>query len=194
MKITSVSPSFKVLSAILSVIILFYSIPATVWAFDDLSLAPDTAIEEAEKADLSHSPYNGTIIEVKESRTLSDKTFRLSDGSFYVAHYNTNVHEEDAYGNLQDIDNRLNSKNGFYVTENGHKFLPVYPGDSVPVYSFSSETHSFSIIPEGRINPSAKGEVSEIKTELGDSATDLDRLITLDRVLSKVTYRDILQL
>ncbi len=179
---------FKTVASMLSIIIAFYSVPSSVWAFDPV--LPESEPETAESE--SVSPYNGTIIEVEENRSLSDKTFRLSDGSFYTAHYNTEIHEYDEYGRLADIDNRLYISNGFITTENGKKTFPEYPSSEYPVFSLASKGSSLSFTLEGKVNTSARGEIYNKETKFEDDATDLDRLITLDRILSAVTYKDVL--
>ena len=179
---------FKTVASMLSIIIAFYSVPSSVWAFNPV--LPESEPETAESE--SVSPYNGTIIEVEENRSLSEKTFRLSDGSFYATHYNTEIHEYDEYGRLADIDNSLYISNGFITTENGKKTFPEYPSSEYPVFSLASKGSSLSFTLEGKVNTSARGEIYNKETKFEDDATDLDRLITLDRILSAVTYKDVL--
>ena len=106
------SIGYKLVSAVLSLCLLAVSLP--LYAF---AVAGDYG-ENTEEPNGTVSS-RAEIIEVKENRTLSEKTFRLEDGTFYIAHYNTEIHEEDENGNLVDIDNRLYRKENEISTENG---------------------------------------------------------------------------
>ena len=88
--------STKLLCVILSIAILAVSLPLTVLAQDNGT--PAYAEEGTPEAGNEVVSSNAEILEVIENRTASEKTFRLTDGTFYTAHYNIGIHEKDANG------------------------------------------------------------------------------------------------
>ena len=126
----------KSLSVLLSVLTVLLSLPLTVFSFDigDVSTSPEH--------DASIS--NSDIIEVMENRTAAEKTFRLTDGSFYTAHYDTNIHEEDENGRFNDIDNRLYRNGSVISTSNGRYSFPYKPNHQPLLSCFHPITAAFS--------------------------------------------------
>ena len=178
------SIGYKLVSAVLSLCLLAVSLPLYTFA-----VAGDYGENTEEPNGTICS--NAEIIEVKENRTLSEKTFRLEDGAFYIAHYDTEIHEEDENGNLIDIDNRLYEKGDEISTANGRYSFPVKTLDRSPLFSLSGKNNSVSFV----LNDASHGipgEISNQKTDLGKDASRLDELITLDNIKSSVLYKDIL--
>ena len=110
----------KSIAVILSVLMVLLSLPLTVFSFDfgDGNTSPEPDV----------SPSNSDIIEVVENRTAAEKTFKLTDGSFYTAHYDTDIHEEDENGRFTDIDNRLSKSGSVISTSNGRYSFPYFSG------------------------------------------------------------------
>lgn len=98
----------KSVSFILTLLIIFYAIPTVIFAELKESLTGEETVASCEGAALdaignaSHGIY-----EVAELREENVKTFRLSDGSFVAAQYNSPIHRLDSEGKWQDIDNTL---------------------------------------------------------------------------------------
>ena len=98
------SPCIKVLAIVLSVLIVLLGLPLSVFAEDlqvlfvnenDENSAPVSDIT-ADGSEHSSEPFEETSL-----RSDSTKTFRLPDGSHYLAQYTTDVHNPDADGNYR---------------------------------------------------------------------------------------------
>ena len=173
----------KSLAVLLSVLTVLLSLPLTVFSFDigDVGTSPEH--------DASIS--NSDIIEVIENRTAAEKTFRLTDGSFYTAHYDTDIHEEDENGRFTDVDNRL-SKNGSVIsTSNGRYSFPYKTSDDSSLFTLSGKESSiaFSLIGSAK---GIKGEITNTETEFDKDADPLEVRTTLDNIRSSVVYENIL--
>ena len=97
----------KVISFILSMLILFYAVPSVVYAetIDALAnLGSDESSASVENSS-SGADFKLPLYEVEELREENVKHFKLSDGSYVAAQYNYPVHYEDENGRLLDIDN-----------------------------------------------------------------------------------------
>ena len=127
----------KSLAVLLSVLTVLLSLPLTVFSFDigDVDTSPEH--------DASIS--NSDIIEVIENRTAAEKTFRLTDGSFYTAHYDTEIHEEDENGRFNDIDNRLYRNGSVISTSNGRYSFPYKTSDDSSLFTLSGKENSISL-------------------------------------------------
>ena len=94
----------RVLSLLLSVILIFYVIPSVVYAeignaFESTDIGE--SIENAapnEKEEQNIYDYKGAAYEVLASREESVKHFHLEDGSYVAAQYNYPVHYVDENG------------------------------------------------------------------------------------------------
>ena len=78
--------SLRLVAAILSIAIALMSLPLTVFA-DELGRLFENQETEAVA---EKEPF-----EVLEKRTATSKTFRLEDGSFYIAQYDSDIHYLD---------------------------------------------------------------------------------------------------
>lgn len=94
----------KVLAVTLSLLIVLLGLPLSVFAEDlqvlfvnenDENSAPVSDIT-ADGSEHSSEPFEETSL-----RSDSTKTFRLPDGSHYLAQYTTDVHNPDADGNYR---------------------------------------------------------------------------------------------
>ena len=95
----------KSLSVILSILMVIYLLPLTVFA---------DSFGAAQQKDQSHNEedvltINSDVFELKELREESVKYFRLEDGTFAAVQYDMPVHTLDEAGEWQDIDNTLAS-------------------------------------------------------------------------------------
>ena len=89
--------SYKILSVILAFLTVLYTFPLTVLAIDDNNTPTQT------------TNYTATenIIELSDKRSATTKTYRLPDGSYYIAQYVSEIHTLDENGTWQDIDNHM---------------------------------------------------------------------------------------
>ena len=115
------SPLTRLISLVLSLLILFYVTPITVSA-----KAPDSENSDSEEAvgavasdadELSSAlgQLEG-IHEVESLRSENVKHFRLPDGSYVAAEYNFPVHYLTENGTFEDINNTLASSGSEFST------------------------------------------------------------------------------
>ena len=173
----------KSLAVLLSVLTVLLSLPLTVFSFD----IGDVATSPEHDASIS----NSDIIEVIENRTAAEKTFRLTDGSFYTAHYDTEIHEEDENGRFNDIDNRLYRNGSVISTSNGRYSFPYKTSDDSSLFTLTGKgsSLSFSLVSAEK---GIKGEIKNNKTEFDKDADPLEVLTTLDNIRASVRYENIL--
>ena len=111
----------KLVSLVLSMVMLFYAVPEIVYAesADAISSLFD-GTSQSESGENTDSPFSSSgavpIYEVEELREENVKHFRLSDGSYIAAQYTDAVHYLDADGSYVDIDNSLRESSGGIYT------------------------------------------------------------------------------
>ena len=89
-------PFTKAVSFVLSLLIIFYAIPCTIFA--DFIKTSSNGEAEASNSQTGAVSPTAEVYEVTELREENVKTFRLSDGSFVAAQYPTAVHRKDSEG------------------------------------------------------------------------------------------------
>ena len=192
----------RLLSAALSFVLLFYVIPSTIYAeiaeaFDQTDsenyvINNDTAIN-----DLYNEEYKVTaenvldeiIYEAIELREENVKHFRLSDGSYLAAQYNSPVHVLDEYGQWQDIDNSLSESGGEYSNASASvKFAKKITGNHTLFTLHDGDTKiTLSLI------DAVKGTVGSVKNNSdAEETTKLQKMINLEKLSSSIMYKDIL--
>ena len=105
-----ITRSTKIISVFLSVLITFMSLPLTAYANE---ISKIELVSNKEQNDAQEN-----IFELTDMRTASAKYFRLDDGSFYLAQYDTDIHYIDENGDWQDIDNTLIPSGSEFSTKN----------------------------------------------------------------------------
>ena len=95
----------RLLSAILTVVLLLQIAPLQAFAAADTGTADDGS--GALLSGTETVPAADVVGEVESLRTEEGKHFRLSDGSYLAVSYGTPVHYQDASGRWQEIDNTL---------------------------------------------------------------------------------------
>ena len=130
--------SYKLTAVIMTVAVILVSLPLQVFSFD---LGGGNASSEPDA-----STYSADIIEVVENRTAAEKTFRLTDGSFYTAHYDTDIHEEDENGRFTDIDNRLSKSGSAISTSNGRYSFPYKTSDDSSLFTLTGKKSCLSFL------------------------------------------------
>ena len=175
--------SLRFVAAILSIAIALMSLPLTVFA-DELGRLFENQETEvvAEKE----------LFEVLEKRTATSKTFRLEDGSFYIAQYDSDIHYLDENGVWQEIDNTLTAYGSEISTKNAKiKFLKKTNGSN-KIFTIQNGDQKLTLSLIGA-NKKVTGKVTNHQTEFDDKATKLEKMTTLDRVNASVLYEEILK-
>lgn len=179
--------SFKLLAVVLSLAIVFVSLPLSAFAGDNGSVA----LESLEDENSLSTSTNADIFEMDDLRTADAKTFRLTDGSFYTANYNTGIHEQDEDGNWINIDNRLHQNGGFISTKNGRYTFQEKTAIDVPLFSLNNGNYRIAFTLD-RVLPDISASFQNQKTKYEPDADPLEILTTLDAIRSTVLYEDIL--
>ena len=185
----------RALCMILSVILIFYVIPATVYAevasaFSNEETA-ETATESAvtENSGANALDYTPVLYEVADLREEGVKHFHLEDGSYVAAQYAYPVHYLDDSGKWQDIDNSLAESGGMFANSTARiKFVKKITGNSTLFALHDGNTKlTMSLI------GAKKGTVGEATNYAdAESDTELQKMMNLEKLSSRVLYADIL--
>ena len=187
------APWLKAVAYLLSILLFLYAVPTNVFAelIEAIGTATDsndgqTTIEETE------SGKEGTVFEVIDRREETVKHFRTEDGSFTAVQYNVPVHEKDENGEWQDIDNTLSESGSEYATSNARvKFAKKTTGNST-LFTLHDGNRKITMSLSGA-NKKVAGQVINTQTEFPEHATQLQKMMTLDKLSSKILYPEILE-
>ncbi len=177
------------LAYVLSVLLILYAIPTIVYAeiIDGLD-RPDGAatVDTASPEETLIGPF-----EVTDRREESVKHFRLPDGTFAAVQYDTPVHYRDGAGTWQDIDNTLSDSGNEYATSNARvKFEKKVTGSNA-LFTLHDGSRKITMSLNGAIKKTA-GRVMSGATAPDAGATELQKLMTLEHLSSRILYADIL--
>ena len=187
----------RLMSLTLSLVMLFYVIPTVVYAeigdaFSGENASGSSSLtKDNDTLSLSGNDTfdaNYPLHEVTELRSKNSKHFRLSDGSYIAAQYSSDVHYLDKSGFWQDIDNSLSLNGDELLTADSRIKLAKKINGSGKLLSLKNESYSIDL---GVIG-AEHGSVG-IVTENDDSSyeTELQKMLNLERLSSKVTYPEI---
>ena len=176
--------SMKFIACLLSVLLVIMSLPVSAFAID---LSGDSSPPAEDEI-----VYNRDIVEIVDMRTATDKYFRLDDGSYYVAHYNSDIHYLDDNGVWQDIDNSLTVNGGEITTSNAKIKLAKKTTGNGEIFTIHEGNRKLSLALNGA-NKKVDGIISNNETEFDDDATQLQKMTTLDKISASVRYNDILE-
>ena len=140
--------------------------------------------------------------EIEELRNESSKSFLLSDGSFSVATYDTDVHYQSEDGEWEEIDNSLTADqssgdgNGFSNQEGRVRFkFAKNSNQNYLVRMKQGPTHLYISLPDRQKNKDVS-VISETESESAAENTDSDdpagSQMSVPDIYSSVTYEDIL--
>ena len=175
--------SLRLVAAILSIAIALMSLPLTVFA-DELGRLFENQETEAVT---EKEPF-----EVLEKRTATSKTFRLEDGSFYIAQYDSDIHYLDESGAWQEIDNTLTAYGSEISTKNAKiKFLKKTNGSN-KIFTIQNGDQKLTLSLIGA-NKKVTGKVTNHQSEFDAQTTKLEKMTTLDHVNATVRYEEILR-
>ena len=187
--VKSFSPKTKILSLVLSFLIIFYIVPTSVFAEgldNDTTVADNTASENEE-----NTAYAPEIYEVTDLREENVKHFRLADGSYVAAQYNYPVHYTDENGEFIDIDNRLFESSGEFFTNNSRvKFIKKITGNG-NIFTLHENNTKISM---GLVGAEKKTKGVVTSNHNSDDAIEdtLGKLTNLENISSTILYEDIL--
>lgn len=119
------------------------------------------------------------IFEIESLREAGVKHFRLEDGSYRAISYGQVVHQKDANGRWQDIDNTLRLNNGFYKTADGRLSFSQNVDSLIPFYELNKGDFSLSFSalfnPINRVIASVDNQ-DESLNELGNSIESISKI------------------
>ena len=173
------SISIKCLAIFLSIVTVVLSFPLAVLAQD--STVSDAADEIAEE----------NIFELIDQRTESAKYFRLDDGSYVVAQYDTAVHYLDESSTWQDIDNTLSVSGSEITTSNAKIKFAKKTGGNGSLFTLHDGNRKLTLSLDGAKKKVA-GTVTNHGTEEDNTLTKLQKMTSLEKISASVKYKDIL--
>lgn len=191
--------STRILSLILSVVLLFLFIPTVVYAEVIEALGSSEPRNENTKDSTAYSEnnentepiytYKGATYEETSLREEAVKHFRLEDGSYVAAQYGMPVHYTDDAGIWQDIDNSLSEISGMYANSTARiKFAKKINGSAV---LFTLKDGNTKL--EMSLIGANKGVVpTVINGEDAEAETELQKLMNLEKLSSTIVYPEIL--
>ena len=188
------SPFSRVLSMILSMLIVFYMVPITVFAKEtdgesrpsgEATESVDTPTED--EAELT----NPDIYEVVDLRDANTKHFRLSDGSYVAAQYDYPVHYINDRGEFEDINNTLSSSGSEFSTGDARiKFIKKITGNE-NIFTLHGNNTKITM---GLVGAEKKTSgVVTSKSNSDDYIEDvIGKMTNLENISSTIRYSDIL--
>ena len=179
----------KTVACVLSILMMLYAVPTNVFA--ELIDAIDGALENQADEVVVEDTLKKEVFEVIDRREETVKHFRTEDGSFTAVQYNVPVHERDENGEWQDIDNTLSASGSEYATSNARvKFAKKTTGNST-LFTLHDGNRKITMSLSGA-RKKVEGQVTNTRTEFPEDATQLQKMMTLDKLSSKILYPDIL--
>ena len=180
----------KLLACLLSVLLVLYAVPANVYA--ELIETVESALDQDNEATANAADDDrDAVFEITDRREETVKHFRTEDGSFTAVQYNVPVHERDENGEWQDIDNTLSESGSEYATPNAKiKFTKKIPGNE-GIFTLHDGNRKITMSLSGA-RKKVEGQVTNTQTDFPEDATQLQKMMTLDKLSSKILYPDIL--
>ena len=188
----------KVISCVLSLVLVFYVIPSSIYAeaaelFSDKDeIASDGLVSDESAVVGTTAPSRDILLTTYEDEALREesvKHFHLSDGSYVAAQYTFPVHYIDESGEWQDIDNALADSGSEYANNNARiKFAKKITGNE-SLFTLHDGNTKITLSLVG----AKKGTLGAV-TNNSDSEeeTELQKMMNLEKLSSKILYADIL--
>ena len=177
-------------------LMIFYTLPLYVFAAETeegSERTEESAIADAEVAsqeDGGISLVRG-VAEVTERREESVKHFLLEDGSYRLIAYDSPVHYKDADGVWQDIDNTLSLGGSEWSSADARiKFAKKITGNEA-LFTLHDGNRKLAVSLEGALKKT-EGVVYN-GSEESIAETQLQKMMTLAHLYSRIVYADILQ-
>ena len=188
------SPFSRVLSIILSILIVFYMVPITVFAkeADGDSLTSGEATESVDAPTEDEAELESpAIYEAVDLRDTNTKHFRLPDGSYVAAQYDYPIHYINDRGEFEDINNTLASSGSEFSTGDSRiKFIKKITGNG-NIFTLHENNAKITM---GLVGAEKKtpGVVTS-KSNSDDYIEDvLGKMTNLENISSSIRYSDIL--
>ena len=173
--------SIKALAIFLSILTVLLSVPLTAFAFSE---------DQSGNNVIGGKPMD-EVVEIIERRDETTKHFRLEDGTYTAARYDVPVHYLDENGNWQDIDNTLSSSGSVYSTENARiKFAKKVTGNT-SLFTLHDGNRKITMSLDGA-KKKTPGVVTNLSPQTDESATQLQKVMSLNKISSKILYTDII--
>ncbi|MBE5888333.1 MAG: DNRLRE domain-containing protein [Lachnospiraceae bacterium] len=191
--LTRSKPWMKLISMMLVVTMLFTSWASHVQAQTGQGADPELLQNEEGVTTTTNTNTDTTseVYEVTELREERVKHFRLEDGSYVAVQYTTPVHVQDADGNWQDINNHLSESGSEFSTSDARiKFAKKITGNG-GLFTLHDGNRKITMSLDNAIKKTT-GCVTNTSEEPDETATDLQKLMALDNLSSKILYADIL--
>ena len=171
--------SIKSLAILLSILMVLLSFPLSVLAI------------ERETVGSTDIYNNKNIIELNNKRTETTKQFRLEDGSYMIAQYDTTIHYLDENNQWQDIDNTLSVSGNEITTNNAKiKFAKKITGNET-LFALHNVNQKLTLSLNGATKKTL-GTITNYTSELGENATELQKMTELTKISASVKYENIL--
>ncbi|MBQ3482990.1 MAG: hypothetical protein IJA78_02320, partial [Clostridia bacterium] len=178
----------KSLAILLSVLMVIAIFPLSVVAAMMAKEPTEQAGTGRKTADIEYLREPFELVELREENV---KYFQQVDGTRVAAVYDHAVHYLDENGVWQDIDNTLTQTGSEYTTRNARvKFAKKITGNETLM---TLHEHNRKIT--WSLNDATKkteAQVFNTQTEHPEDATQLQKLMTLDKLNSTILYTDIL--
>ena len=171
---------YKILSIIITVAILLTSLPIGAFAFFDSN------------EDNESNSAIGKIFELVDKRTATTKLFRLQDGTYYLAQYDTDVHYLDDDGVWQDIDNTLFANANQVSTNDARIKFAKKTNGSQELFSIHNGNRKLSLSLSGA-NKKVEAQISNNDAQAQDGVSELEKMTTLYNLSASVRYDEILK-
>ena len=183
------SPKIKILSLVLSFLIIFYLVPISAVAEglnNDMTVS-DNSVSKNEENNI----YTPEIYEVTELREENVKHFRLEDRSYVAAQYNYPVHYTNDNGQLIDIDNHFIESGGELSTGDARvKFAKKITGNG-NIFTIHKNNTKITMGLVGA-NKKIEGVVTSTRNSDDNIENALGKLVNLENISSTIIYKDIL--
>ena len=177
--------SLKAISLLLSFLMLLSLLPASIFAVD-------TDVDNSKSAEEAKGSASSAVFEVETLRGESIKHFHLEDGTYMAVQYSVPVHYLDENSEWQNIDNTLLEAGNEYATKNQRvKFVKKITGNE-SLFTLHENNHKITMSLNGAIKKTT-GVAVNTATQFDESATTLQKIITLDQLSSKIIYENILE-
>lgn len=171
----------KSISFVLSLLLIFYVIPSTIYAQVAEMLEDNSSSIE----NITDTYPVDAIYEIETLRESNAKHFRLADGSYVIARYNDNVHYLDENGKWEDIDNTISSSLvGYTIPSSEVKFEKKITGNG-KLYTINDADYKLTFSLEN----AEKGiKATVINGKDAEDMTEIERAMNLEKTLSRVIY------
>ena len=194
----SASLTSRIISMLLAIILVFYTLPLSVIAQEikdskASTTTPSNTSEGQNSTDNNSTTqipytYYNEVYEEASLREESVKHFRLEDGSYVAAQYASPVHYLDENGEWQNIDNTLAESGSEFVTSDARvKFIKKTTGNG-NIFTLHDGNTKITLSLAG-----ANKKVSGIVTNTEESeTTEIGKLMSLEGLSSRIRYNEIL--